>query len=273
MKLPIGKIVCGDCVKVAQKWPDECIDLIVTSPPYDNLRTYGGCRFDFESVSKALVRILKQDGIIVWVVGDATIKGGETGTSFKQALHFKELGLNLHDTMVYAKRGFQMPSIKEHKRYHQMFEFMFVFSKGVPKTFNPIRDRKNLHPNYLQKSPGAKRQKNGTLKKSTPYTIEYYGKRGNVWSYSPGGGKSSKLRFSFEHPAIFPESLARDHIISWSNSEDIVLDPMVGSGTTCAMAERLSRKWIGIDISAKYCKIARGRIAYEKQHPGFKIFK
>jgi DNA modification methylase len=138
MKYPndfVNKIICGDCLEVMKKIPDGSVDLVLTSPPYDNLRTYNGYNFDFEGIAKELHRVTKDGGVIVWVVGDATIKGSETGTSFKQALYFKEIGFNLHDTMIYHKNNY--PPLT-HNRYEQCFEYMFVFSKRYLKSFNPI---------------------------------------------------------------------------------------------------------------------------------------
>ena len=136
----MNKIICGNCVEIMKEWENNIIDLTITSPPYDNLRDYKGYVFDFENIAKQLYRVTKSGGVVVWIVGDATIKGSETGTSFRQALYFKEIGFNLHDTMIYSKAGFQYPATN---RYHQTFEYMFIFSKGKPKTFNPIKDRKN----------------------------------------------------------------------------------------------------------------------------------
>ena len=233
-----------------RRMPDNFIDLTVTSPPYDNLRAYNGYSFDFESVSKELFRVTKNGGVVVWVVGDATIKGSETGTSFKQALHFKEIGFNLHDTMIYQKDNCPFPS---NNRYYANFEYMFVFSKGSPSTFNPISDRVNK--SFGRKMSGTNRQKDGTTKplKNKGLAILEYGVRFNCWLISEG--KRTK-----EHPAVFPEKLANDHIISWSNEGDLVYDPFMGSGTTAKMAVLNKRNWIGSEISEEYCKIIERRI-------------
>lgn len=239
-------IICGDNVSVLKGFPDHFIDLIVTSPPYDNLRRYKGFVFDFENVAKQLTRVLKTGGVIVWVVGDATIKGSETGTSFKQALYFMSIGLNLHDTMIYQKSGMAFP---DSNRYHNIFEYMFVFSKNKPRTTNIIKDRQNK---WVGKSGGNHR--GGLCKRGE------YGARFNVWRYPNGRDNTSKDRMAFEHPAVFPESLARDHIISWSNENDLVLDPFCGSGTTLKMAKLLKRNFIGIDCSEEYCQLSRRRV-------------
>jgi len=248
-----NKIICGDCLEVMKEIPDKSIDMVLTSPPYDNLRTYKGYTFNFEGIAQEIYRVLKDGGVCVWVVGDATIKGSETGTSFKQALYFKEIGFNLHDTMIYEKNGFRFPFPN---RYHQTFEYMFVFSKGSPKTFNGIKDRKNIHTNRTGKN--MKREKDGTKTYRESFKPEEYGKRYNVWRYNIGGKKEHN------HPAIFPDKLAEDHIISWSNEGDIILDPMAGSGTTLKMAKKNNRHYIGIEIAPEYIDIINKRLSIEE---------
>ncbi|MCK4527899.1 site-specific DNA-methyltransferase [candidate division WOR-3 bacterium] len=246
------KIICGDCIEVMHKLDSESIDLVLTSPPYDNLRDYKGYSFDFESVAKELFRILKEGAVVVWVVGDATVNGSETGTSFKQALYFKELGFNLHDTMIYAKYGSSMAG--SNKCYMQMFEYMFILSKEKIKTTNLLYDRKNQTAGAVRKgSSMARLNKNGIRKKSKSIAVtKDYGKRYNIWYFSP----SHKTG----HPAVFNEQLAHDHIHSWSNQGDTVLDPFVGSGTTLVAAEKTGRNSIGIGISTDYCKLAYKRL-------------
>lgn len=244
--MKVDFIECCDCVEGMKSLPDGCIDLTVTSPPYDNLRTYNGYSFDFESVARELYRVTKNGGVVVWVVGDQTVKGSETGTSFKQALFFMETGFNLHDTMIYQKSGVSYP---DSTRYHQQFEYMFVFSKGKPKAINLIADRKNK---YTGTVGGNKR--GGLCKRGE------YGRRFNVWYYPNGKHNTTKDLDAFKHPAVFPEQLAYDHIVSWSNEGDIVLDPFIGSGTTAKMAYKAGRHYIGFDISEEYCDISRARI-------------
>lgn len=243
-----------DCLIGLRKLPDECIDLTVTSPPYDNLRTYNGYSFDFENIAKELYRVTKQGGVIVWIVSDSTVKGSETGTSFKQALFFKETGFNLHDTMIWNKGSFAYPS---KKCYHQVFEYMFVFSKGTPKTTNFIKDRKNL---YIGDRGASGRKTDGTRNTGKSTVRDEYGKRFNIWNFSIGGGHCTKDKIAYNHPAIFPEQLAKDHIISWSNPGDVVLDCFMGSGTTAKMALATGRHYIGYEISEEYCKIAERRL-------------
>ena len=246
--LELNKVYCGDCLELMKKIEDNSIDLVVTSPPYDNLRDYKGYTFDFEGIAKELFRLVKDGGVVVWVVGDATIKGSETGTSFKQALYFKEIGFNLHDTMIWRKTDAIPQIIKT--RYTACFEYMFVFSKGKPKTTNIIE--------IPTKNPGKKitrRSNNPESMMSKEKTVITKATRlgFNIWEISAGVK-------SFGHPAVYSEKLAEDHILSWSNEGDIILDPMAGSGTTCKMALKNNRKFIGIDISKEYCEMANKRL-------------
>lgn len=252
----INKIVEGNCVEIMHRIKTDSINLTVTSPPYDDLRHYKGFVFPFEDIAKELYRITSQGGVVVWVVNDSTIEGSETGTSFKQALYFKEIGFNLHDTMIFRKKN-PIPQIYR-KRYNNEFEFMFVFSKGIVKTHNPI----------LVDCLHAGLELNGTTYKNYSrheQTREKLAKpvkdkkiKGNIWEYVVG--KRQEDQEAKTHPAPFPCELVRDHIFSWTNAGDTVLDPMCGSGTTCKVAVELGRNYIGIDVSSEYCKIARERI-------------
>lgn len=243
-----------DCLIGLKKLDTESIDLTVTSPPYDDLRNYDGYTFDFKGIANELYRVTKNGGVVVWVVGDATQKGSESGTSFKQALYFKEIGFNIHDTMIYEKNSMSMP---DKNRYYQKFEYMFVFSKGKPKTFNPLEDRKN---NAVRWSKTFNTYDKDGNKKPRERTIEKkeYGRRFNIWKYNTGKGFTDKEEF--EHPAKFPELLAQDHILSWSNEGELVLDPFMGSGTTAKAALVNKRKFIGFEISEKYCEMSNLRI-------------
>ena len=244
--MEINKIYNENCLETMAKMPDNFIDLTVTSPPYDNLREYKGYSFAFEEIAKELFRITKQGGVVVWVVGDATMNEGESGTSFKQALFFKEIGFNLHDTMIYKKAN-AMPNANS-KRYRQCFEYMFILSKGEPNTFNPIMvDVKRF-------DVGKQRQKNGSIENyEKKYSKNKERKIDNIFEYGVGGLNTG-------HPAIFPEQLANDHIISWSKENDLIYDPFMGSGTTAKMALLNNRKYIGSEISEEYCKIIETRI-------------
>lgn len=247
-------IKCGDSVELMRQLPDNCIDLTVTSPPYDNMRTYNGFAWDFEATAKELYRITKSGGVVVWVVGDQTIKGSETGTSFKQALYFMQCGFNLHDTMIYEKA---QACFGSNLCYLQAFEYMFIFSKGRPKTINLIRDRKT-HGAAWKAWAKADYQKTARKQKRIKKAMQEYGKRKNIWRYGVGGGKTG-------HPAVFPEQLALDHILSWSNAGDIVLDPFLGSGTTAKKAAESGRHYIGFEISPEYCDLAAERIGAIQQ--------
>ncbi len=249
--MEINRCYNENCLDTMAKMPDGFIDLTVTSPPYDNLRTYNGYSFDFEAVAKELFRVTKQGGVVVWVVGDATIKGSETGTSFKQALFFKEIGFNLHDTMIYQK---STPPLT-HNRYEQNFEYMFVFSKGKPNTFNGLREPREYTDNRTKKA--FRRNKDNSVDLGYSSKDETRLRR-NVWKYFAAGGANDKI--ASQHPAPFPEALANDHIISWSNEGDLVYDPFMGSGTTAKMAIINKRNWIGSEISEEYCKIIERRI-------------
>ena len=248
----------GDCLDIMPTLADKSIDLTVTSPPYDNLRTYNGnSSFDFEGIAKELFRVTKDGGVVVWVVADATIKGSETGTSFRQALYFKGIGFNLHDTMIFEKDSFQKPN---HNRYWSCFEYMFVLSKGKPKAAHMIKDRVNSQRGKVVSSKSV-RNKDGSTSKRKQVIIADFGKRKNIWPYSTGYGKGTAYKNAYQHPAMFPEKLAADHILSWSNEGDTVLDPFAGSGTTGIACLNTGRKFILIEKDAGYCEIIKNRIA------------
>ena len=261
--MEINKIYNENCLDTMAKMKDNFIDLTVTSPPYDNLRNYNGYSFDFESIAKELFRVTKEGGVVVWVVGDATIKGSETGTSFKQALFFKECGFNLHDTMIYNR----VSPFPDSNRYHQSFEYMFILSKGKPKTFNGLRELKSRN-SFTSKKNSSYRGKDGFTKKPNKKAIERFEKssndttklRSNIWKIPAGFGISTKDKDAFNHPAIFPEKLAANHIISWSNENDIVYDPFMGSGTTAKISHNYKRRWIGSEISKEYVEISNERL-------------
>jgi len=244
-----NKIYNEDCLDTMNRMEDNCIDLTVTSPPYDNLRDYKGYTFDFESIAKELFRVTKDGGVVVWVVGDTTKNFCESLSSFRQATYFvKECGFKLLDTMIYYKQNYA-PAYPTLRRYANQFEYMFIFSKGRPSTFNPVMVDKVENRNGWS----GFRQKDGSVKRKIVKTIGDKKQASNVWSY-PVGFKN------LGHPAVFPEQLANDHIISWSNENDIVYDPFMGSGTTAKMALKNNRKYIGSELSKEYCDIAEQRI-------------
>ena len=247
----LNRVILGNCLGVLGEIESNSIDLIVTSPPYDGLRDYHGYVFNFHGIAAELYRVTKKGGVVVWVVGDQTIKGSETGTSFRQALFFKELGFNLHDTMIYQKSN---PVPLTHNRYEQEFEYMFVFSKGTPNTFLPLMveckhaGKQSQKRTFYQTSS----QDIPTLGHSNQATKSHK-QAGNVWVIA-------NIMEMEGHPAAFPEQLAFDHIRTWSNPGDVILDPMTGSGTTLVAAKKLKRKYIGIEISSEYAKIAESRV-------------
>jgi len=250
----------GDCLERMKEIPDGSVDLTVTSPPYDNLRTYNNSlewgEHVWKPVLEELFRVTKTGGVVVWVVGDATIKGSETGTSFRQALYAKEIGFNLHDTMIWNKGNFTAVGALK-TSYCPVFEYMFIFSKKKPKTFNPIKDRKNKH--FGDKYHQTVRQADGTTKDGHgkgKKRIAEYGQRHNIWLNYPEQSNVKRC-----HPAQYPENLARDHIITWSNEGDVVLDCFMGSGTTGIVCKNIYRKFIGIEKDETYFKIAQDRIA------------
>ena len=237
--------------------PDNCIDLTVTSPPYDDLRKYNGYLFDFEGVAQQLYRVTKTGGAVVWVVGDSVQKGSETLNSFTQALYFKEFGFNVHDTMIFVKSTSPFP---EQNRYNQKFEYMFVFTKGKPTTSNLQKEIAHSNLSRIGKRDGGYRQQDGSIEAGKYDSRKKEKTKGNVWYYPVGMNCTTKDKFAFQHPAMFPEQLAHDHILSWSNEGDLVFDPMCGSGTTLKMAKKLGRNYLGIDISEEYCEISRRRV-------------
>lgn len=250
-------LIHGDCLAEMKTIPNESIDLIVTSPPYDNLRDYNSsCEWNFnifKDISEELFRVVSKGGVVVWVVSDATVNGSETGTSFRQTLHFKDIGFNLHDTMIWQKS--KMP--QNHNRYEQFFEYMFVFSKGRPKVFNGIRDKVNVEAGAT--AHASYRDKDGVVKKTSSFNktkIADLGLRYNIWAITPCLSKENRNG----HPAPFPDKLAHDHIISWSNKGQTVLDPFMGSGTTGKQAKLLGRNFIGIEKDETYFNIAKKRI-------------
>jgi site-specific DNA-methyltransferase (adenine-specific) len=260
-----NKIINGDSEQILVSMPSNCVDLTVTSPPYDDIRDYNGYNFNetvLHNIIKELYRVTKSGGVVVWVVGDSTTNGSESGTSFRQALKFMEIGFKLHDTMIYEKNTSSFPARQNGNRYTQIFEYMFVFCKDKIKTAHLICDKPNKWAGHTNWGKNTNRLKSGELQETSDIKpVPDFSPRNNIWKYNIGKGFNSKDKESHEHPAIFPEQLAEDHILSWSNETDIILDPFSGSGTTCKMAKKNNRKFIGIDISEEYCKLAEKIIA------------
>lgn len=253
----LNHVYFGDNAEVLHSFPSKCIDLIVTSPPYCDLRSYNGFTLNYPKLLLELYRVMKDGGVIVWVDGDQVIDGSEQLYPFQHAFMFKNAGFNVHDTMIYQKKNFTHPDAY---RYHDVFEYMFIFSKGAPKTFNPIHDRLNETRNSSRIVSNKRRKDGSFYKRNVRKTISRYGKRHNIWVYKTGKNVDSTDPLAFRHPAVFPQLLAQDHILSWSNENDIILDPFAGSGTTLRMAKILNRKYIGIEISEEYKYIIDSRL-------------
>ena len=251
--LPIDQLLVGDCVDVMQSFPANSIDLTVTSPPYDGLRYYNGYSFDAERIARSLLRVTKPGGVVVWVVGEKITKG-RSMTSFEQALMFRDVGFIVHDVMIYQKKN---TPFTRSNGYTNAWEFMLVLCKDdAPKTFNPLKVPTVRHGEELvphNKLPDGINKKRKAMLKSEKT-------RTNIWAYAVGRGGTTNDHIAFQHPAVFPEKLAEDHILSWSNRGDIVLDPMCGSGTTCKMALVNRRRYIGIDTSPEYISICQERL-------------
>jgi len=243
-----------DCVEWMLTQPHESIDCVLTSPPYDNIRSYNGYTFDFESTATELVRLLAPGGVIIWNVADATQGGSETGTSMRQALYFMSLGLRLHDTQIYVKRN-PMPTNVQTRRYHQAWEYMFVFSKGTPAVFNPIQVDAKYTGNARMKYRGT----DGTIEyKTTIRNVKT--KLRNVFEYTIGGGHTTKNKQLSSHPALMPEQLALDQLTTWADTHSVIYDPFAGAGTTLWAAQQLGFSSVGTEIDSDYCALIHDRM-------------
>lgn len=256
--IKLNTIYHSDCIDLMKSMEQNSVDLSVTSPPYDELRNYNGYHFNVEGIARGLFRVTKKGGVVVWVVGDKITNGNRSLTSFKHALTFQEIGFNVHDIMIYKKRN--TPFMRTNA-YTNCFEFMFVFSKGSPKTANllkvkTVRQGQEMMP-FNKGADGINRKTLGELKPEKA--------RINIWEYAVGLHGTTSDRIAFKHPAVFPEKLAEDHILSWTNEGDIVFDPMCGSGTTCKMALLNKRFYIGCDISQEYVDLAKKRLSLVTQ--------
>lgn len=248
------------CIKTMFEMPENHIDLIITSPPYDFIRNYGGAAhqlFNFQAVAWQIKRVLKPGGVCVWVVGDQVKDGNESGTAFRQALFFKDqIKFRLFDTIIYEK---SRRPVGAKNGYWQNFEYMFVFSKGKIKTINLLRDAKNLTTSKKMTYTYRCNKTDKMIKKETAGNGPI-GRRNNIWKYYTGHQKSTMDKMAFEHPAIMPEKMARDHILAWSNEGDLIYDPFMGSGTTAKMAIMENRRWVGSEINPKYCDLVKHRL-------------
>lgn len=257
---------CGDSSAVLKKFAPSSIDLVVCSPPYNDIRDYNGFVFPFEDIVTNLYTAMAQGGAVVWVVGDQVVAGSESGTSFEQALFFKKVGFYLHDTMIYEKNSSAFPARASGNRYSQTFEYMFVFTKGKPKTVHLICDKKNRWEGWAGFGKVTMRGQDGELKQRVQKPTPEFSPRTNVWCYYTGKNYSSKDELAYGHPAIFPYLLAFDMIRTFSNEGDLVVDIFSGSGTTPLMAKVLNRKYIGIDMSNEYCALGEKRLQEEHKY-------
>ena len=260
--LDINKVYNVNCLDGLKLLDDDSVQLVITSPPYDGLRTYKGYCFPFEDIVIELYRVINNGGVVVWVVNDGTVDGGETGTSFRQALYFMQIGFTLHDTMIYQKHN-PTPNTGNGVRYQQSFDYMFVFSKGKPKTVHLLTEPRRNECNDKRTFRMIRRQRNveGEFEEEHPYIIKQEVPKSNIWNYKVGLYNSTSDKIAFKHPAIFPEQLAIDHILSWSNENDLVLDIFMGSGTTAKACIITNRNYIGFEISKEFCDIANERIS------------
>jgi DNA modification methylase len=256
--MELCKIYHENCIDTLRRMPNDLIDMTITSPPYDDLRDYNGYHFPVEEIAALLLQKTKSGGVVVWVVGDRTVNGDETLTSFRHAITFQEAGFKVHDTMLYVKKN-PIPSDCG-KRYRQAFEYMFCFSKGQPKTFNPITEPTKSAGQKIAAFRITGRGRGNVPDEDVGREIKAERKVNNIFTYNVGTA-SSKDKIAFEHPAIFPEQLVEDQITTWTNSGDLVYDCFMGSGTTAKAAHQLGRKWLGSEISEQYVRLAEQRLA------------
>jgi len=257
-----NQIYLEDNLETLSKMSDDYYDMVITSPPYDDIRKYNGFSFDIDTLAPELYRTTKKGGVVVWVVNDQVIKGSESGTSFRQALKFMDAGFLLHDTMIYEKNSSSYPSSVKSNRYTQIFEYMFVFSKGKPKTFNLICDKPNKWAGHTNWGKNTKRigENEQLVEVGNIKPVPDFSPRNNIWRYVNGGGFASKDKIAHKHPAIFPEELVKDHLLTWTEEGDLVYDPFIGSGTVAKMCILLGRDYIGSEISQEYVDICNERI-------------
>lgn len=245
------------CLDTMARMEDNFVNMTITSPPYDDLREYNGYHFPVEEIASALFRVTMKGGVVIWVVGDRTVNGDETLTSFKHAFAFRKAGFRVHDTMIYAKNN-PIPSDCG-KRYRQCFEYMFCFSKGQPETFNPIYEPTKSAGQKITAFRITGKGRGNLPDEDIGREIKSQRKVSNIFAYNVGTS-SSKDKVAFKHPAIFPEKLVEDQIFTWTNEGDVVYDCFMGSGTTAKVAEQLNRQWLGSEVSDEYVKIAEQRL-------------
>lgn len=269
----VNQIICGDCVEVLSTFPDEFVDITISSPPYGKIRDYAnGNSYNFLLLAEQLYRVVKEGGLVAWIRNDTVEDGSKTGDTFKQTIEFMNVGFNLYDVLIWEKSGVSYPA---NGRYTGIHEYIILLSKGKPKVFNPIKDVPKLWEGSWGKlttrnQDGSLTYQNleneGKAKSGRDDTGKYgYKQRTTIWKINNGFGFNTKDEIAKEHPAIFPETLCHDIIVSWSNEGDLVLDPFCGSGTTLKMAKILNRNYIGIDISQRYCDISKQRVDNTEQ--------
>ncbi|MBV6496717.1 MAG: site-specific DNA-methyltransferase [Acidobacteria bacterium ACB1] len=255
--MQLNKIYQENCLETMRLMSDDFLDMTITSPPYDDLRDYNGYHFPVEEIARSLFQKTRQGGVVIWVVGDRTVNGNETLTSFRHALTFQEVGFRVHDTMIYVKNN-PIPSDCG-KRYRQAFEYMFCFSKGQPTTFNPITEPTKSAGQKITAFRITGKGRGNVPDEDIGRKIKSERKVTNIFAYNVGTS-SSKDKIAFQHPAIFPEKLVADQIQSWTNQNDLVYDCFMGSGTTAKIAHQLGRRWIGSEISEEYVELANERL-------------
>jgi len=262
----LNKIYVGDSNHLMNILPENSVDLVVTSPPYDDLRDYeNNMVWDYEvfkRIARNLYRVVKDGGVVAWVVGDKTKNGSKSLTSYKQALYFDKIGFNVYDVIIYEKAGSGPP---HPNRYFNTFEYIFILSKGKIKTVNLLKDKKNKWAGQQTFSNISRREKDGSLTVKDRKTINEFGVRTNIWKYANGRGFATKDIIAHDHPAIFPEKLAEDNILSWSNPGDVVLDIFGGSGTAAKMSVLNDRNWIYFDKVGSYAEITQKRLSKLKK--------
>ena len=260
----INSIICGDSAEVLKNFPDNSIDMVVTSPPYDGLRDYNGFSLDLHKIGKEIYRVLKDGGIAVMVIQDATKDFAKSLTSFRTIVDWCDnVGFRLFETVIYHKNGTEGAWWKQ--RFRVDHEYMPIFMKGKkPQYFNkePLKIP-SKHGGKVMSGSGNRRT-DGTLSETVRRPINTMKCRGTVWDYLMAGDKNPLKR---KHPAVFPDKIPYDCIQCFCPEGGLVLDPFIGCGSTAVMAKVLGRNYIGIDISREYCDLAEERI--EKDVPKY----
>ena len=260
MQIQVNKIICEDNITYLKTLPDECIDFVITSPPYDALRDYNGYKLDLHGLGVELLRVLKDGGICVMVIQDSTRDFAKSLTSFRTIVDWCDnIGFRLFECNIYNRQGTEGAWWK--KRFRVDHEYMPIFLKGKrPQYF----DKENIK---IPSKHGGKimtganiRTKNGQTG-SRKVKINPTKCPGTVMTFGNTCGGESKLKS--KHPAVFPNMLAYDMIECFCPEDGTVLDPFNGSGTTTLAAKCLGRNYIGIDVSEEYNKIARERLETE----------